>query len=149
MDADKSERGAALVEMALVAPILLMLCLGIWSVARAYNVQNTLDHAAREAARYAATVEPWDPATTPGTVRAVADTALSSASISPSDVTVICIELVAAGGEGCVVDGTPVISDAPFEQVVVNLRYPRFRLEFIFFSRTIDMSAQSISRYEE
>ena len=49
------ERGAALVEAALVLPMLLMLTFGIWTTARAWNVHNVLDHAAREAARYAAT----------------------------------------------------------------------------------------------
>ena len=52
----REERGAALVEAALVLPMLLMLTFGIWTTARAWNVHNVLDHAAREAARYAATL---------------------------------------------------------------------------------------------
>ena len=54
------ERGAALVEMALVLPLLLMLLLGIVSAGIAYNHQLSLTHAAREAGRYGATlpVEP-------------------------------------------------------------------------------------------
>ena len=51
----REDRGAALVEAALVLPMLLMLTFGIWTTARAWNVHNVLDHAAREAARYAAT----------------------------------------------------------------------------------------------
>ncbi|NIN10359.1 MAG: pilus assembly protein, partial [Gemmatimonadales bacterium] len=50
----REDRGAALVEAALVMPLLLMLTLGIWATARAWNVHNVLDHASREAARFGA-----------------------------------------------------------------------------------------------
>lgn len=47
----RSERGAAAVEFALVLPMLLLIMLGIIELGRAYNVQISLTHAAREAAR--------------------------------------------------------------------------------------------------
>src|SRR5690606_9647906 len=50
------ERGAALVEMALILPLLLMLLLGIVSAGLAYNHQLALTHATREAGRHAATL---------------------------------------------------------------------------------------------
>ena len=46
-----SERGAVAVEFAILAPILIMLLLGIMEFGRAYNVQITLSNAAREGAR--------------------------------------------------------------------------------------------------
>lgn len=46
-----SERGAVAVEFALLAPILIMLLLGIMEFGRAYNVQMSLTAAAREGAR--------------------------------------------------------------------------------------------------
>jgi Flp pilus assembly protein TadG len=46
-----SERGAVAVEFALLAPVLIMLLLGIMEFGRAYNVQITLSNAAREGAR--------------------------------------------------------------------------------------------------
>ncbi|MBA2726181.1 MAG: pilus assembly protein [Actinobacteria bacterium] len=46
------ERGAALVEAAFVMPIILLLTFGVWTVARAWQVHNTIDHAVREAARF-------------------------------------------------------------------------------------------------
>lgn len=46
-----SERGGVAVEFALLAPILIMLLLGIMEFGRAYNVQVTLTNAAREGAR--------------------------------------------------------------------------------------------------
>jgi Flp pilus assembly protein TadG len=46
-----SERGAAAVEFALLAPILVMLLLGIMEFGRAYNAQVSLTNAAREGVR--------------------------------------------------------------------------------------------------
>lgn len=46
-----SERGAAAVEFAILAPILIVLLLGIMEFGRAYNVQITLSNAAREGSR--------------------------------------------------------------------------------------------------
>jgi Flp pilus assembly protein TadG len=45
------ERGAVAVEFALVAPVLIMLLLGIMEFGRAYNVQVSLSSAAREGVR--------------------------------------------------------------------------------------------------
>jgi Flp pilus assembly protein TadG len=55
----RSERGAAAVEFALVVPILLALVLGIVEFGRAYNIQISLTHAAREAARSMAINNDW------------------------------------------------------------------------------------------
>lgn len=46
-----SERGAVAVEFAILAPVLVMLLLGIMEFGRAYNVQTTLTNAAREGVR--------------------------------------------------------------------------------------------------
>lgn len=45
------ERGAVAVEFALLAPVLVMLLLGIMEFGRAYNVQISLSSAAREGVR--------------------------------------------------------------------------------------------------
>lgn len=49
----RDDRGQALVEFALVLPVLLLLILGLMDVARAVWQENTLAYAAREATRYA------------------------------------------------------------------------------------------------
>ena len=49
--AQRRERGAAAVEFALVAPILLSLVVGIVEFSYAYNLQISVTQAAREAAR--------------------------------------------------------------------------------------------------
>lgn len=51
---DSSRRGIATTELALLAPVLLILLVGIWEVGRLVMVQNLLDSAAREGARLAA-----------------------------------------------------------------------------------------------
>lgn len=50
----RDDRGQSLVEFALVAPILLILILGIVDFARAWNVYQVLTDAGREGARNAA-----------------------------------------------------------------------------------------------
>jgi len=52
--ADKRrQRGAAIAELAVAIPVFFMLFLGVVDFARAMWTYNTLDHAAREVARYA------------------------------------------------------------------------------------------------
>ena len=48
-----SERGAALLEMALTLPLLLLVCVGILEFGRAYQAWQVLTNAAREGARIA------------------------------------------------------------------------------------------------
>ena len=49
----KSQKGQAIVETALILPILLMLLFGITDFGRLFHAYLTLDHAGREAARAA------------------------------------------------------------------------------------------------
>src|SRR5262245_39059290 len=48
-------RGAALVELALLLPLVLTLLLGVWEVGRMIEVQQAVSNAAREGGRQAAT----------------------------------------------------------------------------------------------
>jgi Flp pilus assembly protein TadG len=142
----KRERGAALIEAALVLPILLLLTFGIWTTARAWNINNTMEHAAREAARYGATVDPWDPGASPATVRGVADADMTSSAIDTTKVNDVCIERITDGKSSC--DGLHTNTTGT-DQIFVKIRYPNYKLEFLFFSLTIDLEAAAISRHEE
>ena len=139
------DRGAALIEAALVLPILLLLTMGIWSTARAWNVNNTLEHAAREAARYGATIDPWDVSTSPAAVLAIADADMAASAV-PSGVLTECAELV--------LDTLVSTCDATHtnntgtDQVFVKITYPNFTLQFIFFSVDVSLSATAVSRFE-
>lgn len=145
-----NERGAALVEMALVMPILLLLIVGIWATARAWNIHNVMDHAVREAARYGATIDPWEEGTSTDVcssasssqqmLRCVADEQLQAASIDTSLVSTACIEL---GTNPCSVGDT-----SGNEKVAVSIVYPDYTIDFIFFSTTVDLSATAVSRFE-
>jgi len=139
------DRGAALVEAAVVLPILLLLTFGIWTTARAWNIQNTMEHAAREAARFGATEEPWDDVASRVAIRDVADAAMAAAAIDTTAISTVCIELLADTETSC--DGAHT-NDTGTEQIFVRLRYPSYRLQFLFFSTTIDMDASAISRHE-
>jgi len=54
----QAERAATLIEFALIFPLLVMLISGMVTAGTAYNQKLQLTHAAREGARFAATVSP-------------------------------------------------------------------------------------------
>lgn len=56
MHRTRSEAGAAAVEFAILAPLIFMLIFGMLFGGLAWNAKQGLSHAAREAARYAATL---------------------------------------------------------------------------------------------
>ena len=126
-------------EAALVMPLMLMLTVGVWTTARAWNVHSTLDHAAREAARYGATEVPFD-GTAPANVRAVVDQVLQASAIVPADVATDCI---AEGSAPCSYGAIPGV-----DQVAVELSWNNYQLDFIFFSITVDLEASAVSRWE-
>jgi len=51
IDRRRKQRGAALVEFAIVLPVLVLLLFGIIEFTRAYSAKTTMTHAAREGAR--------------------------------------------------------------------------------------------------
>lgn len=57
------DRGAALVEFALLLPLLLLLVFGVIEFGRGYHTKTTLTHAAREGVRVAA-LDSGDPVAT-------------------------------------------------------------------------------------
>lgn len=77
MSHNRSERGAVAVEFALVLPLLLTIIFAIIELGHAYNVQISVTHAAREAARTMAVEQVWSDAVT-----AAQD---SSPSLDPDD----------------------------------------------------------------
>ncbi len=140
----REDRGAALVEAALVMPLLMLLTVGIWTTARAWNVHNTLDHAAREAARYGATEVPWDGSSV-ANVRAIADQELQAASIAPADVATVCINKEDAGNDPCPLVG---LGSTSTPQVAVVLQWQNYPLDFVFFSIDVDLQAAAVARWE-
>ena len=137
---NEKDRGAALIETALVLPLLLLLTFGIWASARAWNIRNTMEHAAREGVRFAATELPWT-AGSSDAVRAVIDSELQSSSIPPPEVDTDCIELdTAPCGFTATTQG--------YEQVAVRIIWPNYQLNFLFFQIDVDLNVEAVGRYE-
>ncbi|MGH8935042.1 MAG: TadE/TadG family type IV pilus assembly protein [Acidimicrobiia bacterium] len=126
-----------LVEAAVVFPLLIMLTVGIWTTARAWNIHNVLDHAAREGSRHGATVVPWDGG---GAAQTVISEELQASAVNSGSVQTCIYQ---GTGTDCGVGSTT--SDA---KVIVGLMYPDYRLSFVFFSFTVDLRAAAISRWE-
>jgi Flp pilus assembly protein TadG len=83
----RSDGGQALVEFALVVPVLLLLILGLAEFSRAWNTKQVLTDAAREALRSSVVA---NPSFTHDAMRNLIDQALVRAALDPSraDVTV-------------------------------------------------------------
>jgi len=83
----RDTRGQAVVEFALVLPLILILMISVWEFARAWNIQQVLTDAAREGARVAVVGNGAgkDAPTIQGEAQAAVDDALSVAAIDPND----------------------------------------------------------------
>ena len=88
------ERGTAVVEMALVLPLLLLLLLGMLDFGRIYNYWIDETHLSNEGARYAVVDKnPGPGATLQETIRGKADTVeLRNGSSSVTDPVEVCID---------------------------------------------------------
>lgn len=80
----RAEAGTALIEFALVLPILLVLAMGMLDFGRAFHMKGLLDQAAREGARIAVVTTP-DPDLVIARVNAV----LGSGGYAPGTVAVV------------------------------------------------------------
>lgn len=79
-----NERGAAMVEFAIILPVLLLLVFGIIEFGRAHNTQLTLTHAAREGVRtYAITQDQAQGETTAQLAATTLDPAQMTISMTP------------------------------------------------------------------
>ncbi len=79
-----SESGSALIEIAVVLPILLVLTMGMMDFGRAFHAKSLLDQAAREGCRLAVVTAP-DAALVQSRVTSI----LSSGGLTPGVVTVV------------------------------------------------------------
>lgn len=84
----RNKRGSAVLEFALVLPILLLILFGITEFGRAIMTTNVLNSAAREGARLAAVSELGDSLA----VRARVEEVLNAANITPTSVNITYTE---------------------------------------------------------
>jgi len=154
MAPSRRERGAALVETALVLPILMALLLGVTTMGSAYFQKISLVDAVREGARYGASLE--DDAASGGLAtwrlnvknRVVE---LSGGQLTAADV---CVDLVTPSGSNVVCgvgDPSGAASDptvlAPTRLVKVSVA-KTIDIQFFFFSITPTLSTEVAARYE-
>lgn len=129
----ESDRGQALVEFALVIPILLFLLLGIVDFARAWNKYEVLTDAGREATRLAVV----DNGSTEAEVRTVVREAAARAGITVQDADITIVEGAARG------EPTTVTINHTHE-----LRWVGWMLEIFTNTTTINFSVASTMRRE-
>jgi Flp pilus assembly protein TadG len=155
----RNQRGASLVEFAIILPVFMVIVLGMFSGGVAYNRQIALRNAAREGARYGS-ILPKTPETVSGAtwaerIRAnVVDR--SEGELTASQ---ICVALV-DGASGSVVLGTTpnaystggarCFDDGGADgkkrvQVSVNASA---NIEALVYSRGITLTSKSTARYE-
>jgi len=79
------DRGQAMVEFAIVLPLLLMLLVAVFEFGRAWQVFNVMTDAARHAARSAVVA---DPTVTQDSVLKIAQNALARGAINPARATI-------------------------------------------------------------
>jgi Flp pilus assembly protein TadG len=123
-----SERGAALVEIAIIMPILLMLVLGVVEFGRAYNTNISVTHAAREGIR-AYTITRGSDDAAAATLAGTAAAQNAATSIDPADLSIVFTDC------------------APGDQarVVVTRNDFDFLIPFVPLP-TIDISEQGVMR---
>jgi Flp pilus assembly protein TadG len=85
----RDEGGQALVEFALLLPVLLLLIIGIVEFGRAWNIKQVITDAAREGARKAAV---YEPTYTIDTVTNAIKTTLAAGGVNPGAPTVIDVQ---------------------------------------------------------
>ena len=158
------ESGAALVEFALVLPLLMMIVLGMVSAGVGYNRKITITHAAREAARYGATLS----VAVPGTLefwlddvyQRVVDEATGTLDPLTTPGLLICVAYVHDGGSGedqtkslttglGYSTGTRCFDDGPRTERRVQVRVERdHEFDALFWSTTLGIGTDAVARYE-
>lgn len=126
-------RGQAMVEFALIVPIFVLLLVGLFDVGRAVHAYNTVNNAAREAARIAIVDQYEDHIT------AEAVGAASGVGVDPDDVTVTYRE---PDGSACAGVGTDAVAGC-VAIVTVTHRYGAATSVIGHILGTMDITGES------
>ena len=108
----RSERGAALIEMAMTLPLLLLITMGAVEFGRAYQHWQVLTNAAREGARMAVL-----PGVTDATVKTRVTTYMTSGQLSAPAAATITVTRNTAIGAGT---ASTVVVDYPFTFIMLQ-----------------------------
>lgn len=151
------DRGAAVVEFALVFPLMVLFLLGIVTGGLAYNTKLQVTHASREAARFGATI-PVDESFTSGTWAENVRTLAVERSAGDLESADVCVALVsgstpvpitsahttAAGGGACYDD-----SAAGDEDIRVQVQATtEAKIETGFWSTIVTLTGDATAKHE-
>lgn len=151
----RTDSGVALVEFALVAPLLFALFLGTVTGGLAYNRKLSITDAVREGARFGATLD-TDAATYPDWVAAV-ETRTADLSANQLKSAQVCVKLVKTPSTDLTASSScpfaanepPVPSGVAANTCLVKVWAQReAKLEAVIYSRTIQLKGSSVARYE-
>jgi Flp pilus assembly protein TadG len=150
-----SERGASLVEFAIIFPVFMIIVLGMFSGGVAYNRQIAIRNAAKEGARYGATV-PRLTAFTSGTwATNVRDVVVerSEEELEGADVCVALVSgspAVAVSSSHTTAGGTsPCFAESEDDGQRVQVRVTSTaKLEALVFSYDIGLDAEAVANHE-
>jgi len=143
----RRQEGQALLEAALVIPLLLLIAVGIFEFGRAYQTWQILTNAAREGARLAVVPNP-DPVVVENRVRQyMRDGHLPSAAITAASVAIDRTATITVTGTGGPVNvsASQVTINYPFDFVVLR---PVARLMSGNINGPISIQASAIMRNE-
>ena len=115
-DTRKRERGQAMVETAIVIPLLLVLMVGIFEVGRAYETWQVLTNAAREGARMSVTPSSVEATTTALIRKYMADGQLTKSATAA----VVVNKGASISVNGTAVSASAVTVDYPFEFIMLQ-----------------------------
>ena len=111
-----NERGSALVEAAMITPLVLLLMVGIFEVGRAYQTWQVLTNAAREGARAAVVV-----GANTATVQALVKQYMNDGPLTGVDAATVNVDANASiQVNGQTVGASQVTVDYPFDFIVLN-----------------------------
>ena len=161
-----NERGTALVEFALILPLVLMLAFGVVTSAIAYNHKIDLTHAAREGARYGATLAQLQCSGSPNpcgtqTWAQVVQSVVVQRAMGDLTAAQVCVSLV-SGNPGAVLgagfsvnspnaDGT-CYSDGnadPGKRVQVAITRTGDKIDGVLFKIPITLTSQATAKFEQ
>ena len=146
--AEHGESGQALAEVAIALPLLLLMLIGIWEFARAYQIQQVVVNAAREGAREVVLPPKADGTGTVANATTVVNNYLAAGAISVADATVTITNStdpsVPEGGTG---HAMTVRVEVPYS---FNLIGPMIRLATGHSGGPgdIDLTSQATMRHE-
>ena len=154
VSSSRGDVGAAVVEMAFIFGLLVMLLVGVVTSAIVFGQKNSIENAAREASRYAATLKPMDLVTVLNVARNAAQGDLDG-SVEGQYICVAYLSEVSGwqkleevAGVPSGPSGTWCYDDGLSEKRVQIVTGRDSEINAALFSMDVTLNAKAIARYE-